>query len=72
MVQNYIFSLSLHVPPAVVWKLELLNMTVGKVSEVRQLLLSMRKLNFVWHSPSVFQEISMYIFKAQNADASVY
>ena len=40
-----VFFLKLNIPPAVVWKLELLNVAVGMVSEVRQLLLSMRKLN---------------------------
>lgn len=39
------FFSNLNIPPVVVRKLELLNMTVGMVSEVRQLLLSMRKLN---------------------------
>ena len=39
------FSLKFKVLPAVVSKLELLNRTIGMGSEVRQLLLSVRKLN---------------------------
>lgn len=39
------FPSNLNIPPVVVLKLELLNMTVGMVSEVKQLLLSVRKLN---------------------------
>ena len=44
-VQKCIFPQILNIPPVVVLKPGLLNMTMGMVSEVKQLLLSVRKLN---------------------------